>query len=501
MRILFSMRHAGALRNFASTIAELARRGHQVHLAFMMRNKLGDRRLLLELAHTYPAITHGKVKTPERLWFGLASAVRAAADYVRYGAREYSGTHALRKRAGRGVPLLRRLLRAPGLRSERVWRRAARLLAAIERALPTDRSLLEFIAARQPDVLLVTPLIDIGSDQVEYVKAAKALGVPTGLCVHSWDNLTNKGLMRVVPDRVFVWNEAQKREAIALHGAVAAQVVVSGAPVFDQWFGRQPSTTREEFCAMVGLSPETPFFLYLCSSKFIAPDEAVFVERWIRAVRSAADPRVRAAGLLVRPHPNNAQRWERIAAIRDAHVALWPREGANPVDAGSRNDYFDSLYHAVAAVGINTTAQIEAGIVGCPVYSVQAYGATQHGTLHFRHLLQENGGPLHLSATLAEHTQALAGALDRTAADAAVLRTFVQAFVRPHGADRPAGPILADAIEALARDRVPGAPRVAATAYVLRMALYPVAATTALVRHLTRPAREHERSVRRVKTS
>ena len=41
MKILFSMRHPGALRNFASTIQELAGRGHDVHLTFVMQDKLG----------------------------------------------------------------------------------------------------------------------------------------------------------------------------------------------------------------------------------------------------------------------------------------------------------------------------------------------------------------------------------------------------------------------------------------------------------------------------
>ena len=68
-------------------------------------------------------------------------------------------------------------------------------------------------------MLLVTPLVDIGSDQVDYVKAAQRLGIRSALPVLSWDNLTNKGLIRVQPDRVYVWNEAQKAEAVAMHDA------------------------------------------------------------------------------------------------------------------------------------------------------------------------------------------------------------------------------------------------------------------------------------------
>ncbi|HVH56169.1 MAG TPA: hypothetical protein VM791_07940, partial [Vicinamibacterales bacterium] len=74
MKILFSMRHPGALRNYTSTLKELARRGHHIHLAFMMQDKLGDGRLLWELTNDHPEITYlelGK-KTPWRFWLGLA---------------------------------------------------------------------------------------------------------------------------------------------------------------------------------------------------------------------------------------------------------------------------------------------------------------------------------------------------------------------------------------------------------------------------------------------
>ena len=75
----------------------------------------------------------------------------------------------------------------------------------------------------------VTPLVEPGSIQVDYIKSAGALGIPSALCVASWDNLTNKGSVRVAPDRVFVWNEAQKREAVDMHGIAASDVVVTGA--------------------------------------------------------------------------------------------------------------------------------------------------------------------------------------------------------------------------------------------------------------------------------
>lgn len=480
MKILFSMRHSGALRNFASTVEELARRGHQIHLTFMMRDKLADQRLLEGLTAACPGVTHGSGEVSRRRWLGMARAVRSTRDYLRYRAPEYRDATALHDRAASRVSQgVQRFARLPIVRTRAGLKLMTRALHVIERAVPPDPAIVRLVASQRPDVVLVTPLIELGSDQVEYLKAARALGIPCGLCVHSWDNLTNKGLIHVLPDGVFVWNDAQCKEAVHLHDVPASRVVATGAPTYDQWFARRPSTTRDEFCQKVGLPSGRPYFLYLCSSKFIAPREAEFVTRWIRAVRSAADPRVRDAGVLVRPHPRGDMRGLTGSELREFRdVAIWPAAGANPVDADSRNEYFDSLCHAAAAVGINTSAQIEAGIVGRPVYSIRApeYVTTQEGTLHFHYLLIENGGLLHMAATFEEHTRALADALDRTAGDDQQLRDFVKGFVRPHGLDVAATPLLANAIEGLGRSTARVPERRSVGLALLRLALYPVAA-------------------------
>ena len=479
MRILFSMRHSGALRNFASTVEELARRGHRIHLTFMMQDKLRDERLLRELTSAYPGITHGFGEASRRPWLRLARRIRSAADYARYRAPEYASATALYDRAAARVsPGMQRIVRLPLVRTRTGLRLLTRLLHAVEHAIPPDDGIVELIARETPDVVLVTPLIELGSDQVEYVKAARAAGVPCGLCVHSWDNLTNKGLIHVIPDHVFVWNEAQRREAVGLHHVPTERVVVTGAPVYDQWFTRRPSTTRQEFCAKVGLPYGRPFFLYLCSSKFITPREAEFIKRWIQALRSSGDARVREAAILVRPHPRGDNRGlTEFDPHQYPNVVVWPAGGDNPVDQTSRNDFFDSLYHAAAAVGINTSAQIEAGIVGRPVYSIRAreYAATQEGTLHFHYLLTEHGGLLHMADTLDEHVHALSGSLGRTLDDDKRLENFVEGFVRPHGLGVAATPLLADAVERLAQVTVTAVAAAPIWQRVLRSALYRVA--------------------------
>ena len=82
--------------------------------------------------------------------------------------------------------------------------------------------------------VLVTPLVDLGSRQADWLRAAKRLGIRTGFPVFSWDNLTNKGIVRDVPDLTLVWNDIQAQEADELHGIPPERIRITGAP------GRRP---------------------------------------------------------------------------------------------------------------------------------------------------------------------------------------------------------------------------------------------------------------------
>jgi hypothetical protein len=275
---------------------------------------------------------------------------------------------------------------------------------------------------------------------------------------------------------VFVWNEVQRREAIELHGIPGDRVVATGAQLFDQWFERRPSTNPKEFARKIGVDDGRAYVLYTCSNPAMTETpEPAFVLAWLDALR--ADERLRDLPVLIRPHPNDTGEWESVDLARYGNVAVWPRGGAYAITDDARADFFDSLAHSAAVVGINTTAMIEAAIVGKSVLTVLAPEFAQESTLHFHYLLEENGGFLHVAESLAEHVGQLARVLDEDEAGAERRRRFVESFVRPHGLDRPATPVLADAVEDLARVPVERTRRIP----VLRAPLAVEAALTGLV--------------------
>jgi hypothetical protein len=96
---------------------------------------------------------------------------------------------------------------------------------------------------------------------------------------------------------------------------------------------------------------------------------------------------------------------------------------------------------------VNTSALIESGIVGRPVFSfrVPELAGTQEGTLHFRHLTR--GGLLTLADTVDEHVTQLQRSFESAESERERVRQFVQSFVRPYGLDKAATPRVVRAIE------------------------------------------------------
>jgi hypothetical protein len=477
MKILFIVRHYSYLRLFESAIDALAARGHELTLAADREETLGGRQMVERLAARYPNVR--LASAPGRhtgAWADLARRLRLGLDYLRFLNPLYERTPHLRRRSRERAP--GGIVRLSEVLGPRI---VGAVLRWLERGLPVAPGLEAFLRQEAPDLVLITPLVDIGSPQLDHVAAARRLGLRVVLPVGSWDHLSSKSLLRDWPERVIVWNDVQRREAVEFHGVPGDRVVVTGTQAYDQWFDRQPSRTRAAFCSRVGLSSDRPFILYTCSSLFRGTaDEPAFVEAWIRAVRASADPRLKDIGILIRPHPARLDEWRGVDLSGYQNVTFW---GAHPVDDEAKDDYFDSMYYSAAVVGINTSAFIEAAAVGKPVLTVmlpEISRDNQEGTLHFHYLLEVNGGLLYTSRSFDEHVRQLADTLAGEGGGDPRAEQFVAGFVRPFGRGASATARFAAAIEEAAALPAPARRSRSVADRLAYVTLFPLATAIAL---------------------
>ena len=469
------MRHLGSFRMYEPVVREMAARGHHVHLALGRAEALGWRPALETLLVDCPTVTWGWMSPPaSAFWSEVAKTIRLWADYLRYFQPQYDSTPKLKSRAEERVPpRLVWLSTRPVVQKPQNRRRLLTMLRAIERALPPVREIEGQLREVRPDAVLITPLVYLGSSQFEILRAALALGLRTAFCVGSWDHLSSKALIRDLPHRVLVWNETQKQEAVLLHGVPPDRVVVTGAQCYDQWFGRQPVRSREEFYRRVGLPVDRPFLLYVCSALFWgSPVEAEFVRRWVQRIREAADPILRHAAVLIRPHPARMNEWSSVDLSPFDHVALY---GSNPVDDASKDDYFESLFYSSAVVGLNTSAFLEGAVVGRPAHTIllPEFHENQEGTLHFRYLFTVGGGVLQGGRSFDEHHAQLAASLRRPADESGAHSQFVRDFIRPNGLETPATPVFCDVVDDMLRVPAPAPEPTPVRFTLLRWVMYP----------------------------
>jgi hypothetical protein len=482
MRFLFVLRES-VLNVFEAPIRSLCDGGDEVLVVVESPRKLGW--LADRLGAEVPGLTIRTVEPGERerLDVALEDGLRLWADYLRYFEPDLEDATDYRKLRGRALP--------DGLRAEtdrlaeespELRRALSAGLRTLERTMPIPAEVTGMLERERPDAVLVSPLMTRDSHQVFYLRAARRLGIPSALCVASWDNLPTKGHIHEMPDLVTVWNEAQRDEAVELHGVPPERLAVTGAPRFDQWFNLAPSESREDYCERLGLPPDRPHILYVGSTGFKDTlHEGVWISRWVSDLRESGHTELEDVPVVVRPHPKRALNDNAKGARRLANtpgVVIHPPDGRLVVDEASLSEYFDSLHHAAAVVGINTSALVEAAVVGRGVHVLLAkpYRGLQRDCPHFQHLRSVGGGLIVETESMEDHARGLARALRGDDAEEAAerARSFVAAFIRPHGLDRPATPIMVDALRTLAASETAASgPQTSDLAEVLRPMLLP----------------------------
>ena len=467
MRLLYVFRHRKSVEPFAGVIRRSLERGHTVRILVQEADEKVPALFEPhpELSFSYFALGRGDA------WRDAAPLLRTARDYLQYLGPAYRGARKLRNRA------FERLLFQLALTREAAPEHAAEAALAIpedavarlnelsdlcETAIPSDPFHERLLAEFRPDAVLASPLVHFGSAQADFVKSARAMGIPVGMLLFSWDNLSTKGALHVSPDRLFVWNERQRREAWELHGFDPDRTRITGAARFDPFFALTPTLTREAFCAPLGIDPSKAILLYLCSSRLVAEREPAFIREWRSAIRSSTCEEVRDATLIVRPHPDlpvqekkwlgpeETGRWDGMDVVYHARRMFGDRTTILLHSASAQSVVLhECLYHSRAAVGLNTSAEIESAIVGRPVFTIladESQADGQRSTLHFSYLSAQEGGWVTVSPSLEDHERRLAAALTGPSDEERIHR-LVEQFVRPLGWDVPASHVLVDAIE------------------------------------------------------
>ena len=236
MNIVFVLDNPAVLRSFEKVVRYLCGLGHQVQVLYGYYDKPHTVDRALKACQSELSNFESMPMLSRKKWSRLAS-VRGWIDYANYLRPHHPAPWEARRWRRKILKRFGKVLKYIEITDKLVASdRIFNTLKWIERLIPPDNDILLWLKANQPDVVVASPFIVPHTGEIEYIQAARALEIRTVAIVLSWDNLTTKGTFHIIPDAVFVWNEALAEEATRLHDVPQDKTYVTGAPVFDFWF-------------------------------------------------------------------------------------------------------------------------------------------------------------------------------------------------------------------------------------------------------------------------
>ncbi|RJQ36788.1 hypothetical protein C4552_02765 [Candidatus Parcubacteria bacterium] len=132
-------------------------------------------------------------------------------------------------------------------------------LRRIDERFARDHTFAPLFERYQPRAVLAAHLFDDAENAL--VREAKRRRVPVIGFINSWDKLTARSALRLLPDTLLVFNAIVRDEAIQYADMPAERIAIAGIPQYDRYVGYRP-TFRSDFLKKIGLAPNERFVLY-----------------------------------------------------------------------------------------------------------------------------------------------------------------------------------------------------------------------------------------------
>jgi hypothetical protein len=198
----------------------------------------------------------------------------------------------------------------------------------------------------------------------------------------SWDNFTNKLIPVRRVNRLVVWNELMKQQAIAFHGYRDDEVRVAGTPQWDLYFRPGTFGRRGEFFEQIGADPERRLITLTTTPRELYPHHDHVLRVLVRAMRSGVWRH--ATQVLVRLHPRDEleayadfRRQPGVIIEKPFRASVRSGDGLSvDVTADNQRHLADTMRHSDVVVNVASTLAIEAAIVDTPVVNVSFDGET-----------------------------------------------------------------------------------------------------------------------------
>jgi CDP-glycerol glycerophosphotransferase (TagB/SpsB family) len=224
----------------------------------------------------------------------------------------------------------------------------------------------------KPQAVLLAHLFD--EPELRLLREAKKRGVTTIGFINSWDKVTARCILRLLPDKAIVFNDIVKSEMMEYNEMDEKNIFVSGLPQYDSYFTDREYAPREELFKKLHLDPEKKLIVYAPLGRSFGASDWDVIDLLYRLQgegKFGAD-----AAVLVRFQPNDfldeAELKKRPHLIYDYPGIRF--SGTRGVDWDMNAEHLkhlrDTLHHISLLVCYASSVSIDAAVFDKPIINI-----------------------------------------------------------------------------------------------------------------------------------
>lgn len=251
-------------------------------------------------------------------------------------------------------------------------RKTARsLLRFLDYRVVGDPGFAEVLRKYNPDAVFLGHLFD--DVEISLMRAAQKMGIPAVGFINSWDKMTARCGLRLLPDTLVVYNNLVKNEAMAHADMPENKIRVCGIPQYDLYITSKPCPAGM-FFDKIGLDPARPMILYAPQGETFSNSDWDMIDLLAGMISGGAIQK--NAQLFVRFQPNDS--------VTESELAKRPwlkydrpgirygteRGGDWDMTFADLDHLRDTLAYASLLVCHASSISVDAAVMGKPVINI-----------------------------------------------------------------------------------------------------------------------------------
>jgi len=134
-----------------------------------------------------------------------------------------------------------------------------RIFRALDQWLVKSKEFESYFEKYKPDLVFLANLFE--DFEIDFLKTAKKHAVKSIGLINSWDRVTARCIIRLLPDKLIVFNSTLHQELLETNDVRNTEVYISGLPQYDKHFSA-PTLSKEDLFKKLGITTNKKLVVY-----------------------------------------------------------------------------------------------------------------------------------------------------------------------------------------------------------------------------------------------